>query len=241
MRFQPRPLRQLRRTSPGGVKAAAAVSALTVLLGMVVATADASAQQVFRQVDRNGKVSYSDQPPPTASTETRIAVPIGDAPSDAGGTGSGIALPYELRQVAQRFPVLLYTRDDCGPCDSGRALLAARGVPFGERQIRTPEDSAAFLRFSGQDSLPLLSIGTQQLKGFSNTTWSQYLDVAGYPKSIQLPAGYRNPPAQPLATRAWKSPTAAAPQASAPGTTALPPIPPAVTGPTPGNPAGIRF
>lgn len=237
MRFHPRAL-QLRSISPAIAAASAAIPAFVALLGIAVAMQDASAQQVFRQVDRNGKVSFSDQPP---STETRVAVPAGDAPAEAGGTGPGAALPYELRQVAQRFPVVLYTRDDCGPCDAGRALLAARGVPFGERQIRTPDDSEAFLRLSGQDALPLLSIGSQQLKGFSDTTWSQYLDAAGYPKSIQLPAGYRNPPAQPLVARASASPSAAAPQPSAPGTTPLPPIPPAVTGPTPGNPAGIRF
>jgi glutaredoxin len=199
----------------------------------------ASAQQVFRHVDKNGKVTYSDQP---ALADVRIepATGAGTANGVAAPSGSSVAgLPFELRQVAQRFPVLLYTRDDCGPCDAGRALLTARGVPFSERQIRTPEDSEAFLRLSGQDALPLLTVGAQQLKGFSDVTWSQYLDAAGYAKSIQLPAGFRNPPATSLVTTA---PARAAPNAAPEATTSpLPPIPPAYTGPTPGNPAGIRF
>ena len=202
------------------------------------AAPDAVAQQVFRHVDKNGKVTFSDQP---ASTDVTVA------PSAAGTSGGGVAsvgntatLPFELRQVVQRFPVMLYTRDNCAPCDTGRALLVSRGVPFNERQIKTPEDSEAFLRISSQDALPLLTVGAQQLKGFSDVTWSQYLDAAGFPKSIQLPAGYRNPPAQPLVATA---PTAipssgAAPQAT---TSPLPPVPPAPTGPTPDNPAGIRF
>lgn len=187
---------------------------------------------MFRHVDRNGTVTFSDQPP---STDVKVAPVAGGA---AAGTTASPALPFELRQVAQRFPVVLYTRDDCAPCDTGRALLSSRGVPFSERQIKTPEDSEAFLRLSSQDALPLLTVGAQQLKGFSDVTWSQYLDAASYPKSIQLPAGYRNPPAQPLVTNASAATPTTAPQAT---TSPLPPIPPAPTGPTPGNPAGIRF
>ncbi|MGJ7579636.1 DUF4124 domain-containing protein [Variovorax sp. RHLX14] len=207
---------------------------------------DASAQQVFRHVDRNGKLTFSDQPQATDVTVAPAPAGASGAIGSAGSAGSAngsasgatATLPFELRQVVQRFPVTLYTREDCAPCDTGRALLNSRGVPFSERQIRTPEDSEAFLRLSSQDALPLLSIGAQQLKGFSDVTWSQYLDAAGYPKSIQLPAGYRNPPAQPLVTNASAAAPATAPQAT---TSPLPPIPPASTGPTPGNPAGIKF
>ena len=224
-----------------GPASAGALLASVVACCAIAVPADASAQQVFRHVDRNGKVTFSDQP---QATDVTVA-PIPSGSSGAVGTGASASgatatLPFELRQVAQRFPVTLYTRDDCAPCDTGRALLNSRGVPFSERQIRTPEGSEAFLRLSSQDALPLLTVGAQQLKGFSDVTWSQYLDAAGYPKSIQLPAGYRNPPAQPLVTNA--SASAAAPTAVPQATTSpLPPIPPASTGPTPGNPAGIRF
>ncbi len=209
----------------------------------LAATPDAFAQQVYRHVDKDGKVTFSDQPQPA---EVRIA------PGAGAGTFSGqsqtrqagtmvASLPFELRQVVQRFPVTLYTRDDCLPCDTGRALLSSRGIPFSERQIKTPEDNEAFERLSNQDALPLLSIGAQQLKGFSDVTWSQYLDAAGYPKSIQLPGSYRNPPAQPLVSIAPATANSSSPAAPQAITTPLPPIPPAPTGPTPDNPAGIRF
>ncbi len=227
MRLQP------RRRSPTLGRVVVAL----VLLGTAVVAPHAGAQQVFRHVDGNGKVTFSDQP---GAADARAASSVAGARADSGASAAG--LPYELRQVVQRYPVVLYTRDDCGPCDTGRALLTSRGVPHTERQIRTPEDSEAFLKLSGEDSLPLLSVGSQQLKGFSDTTWSQYLDAAGYPKSVQLPAGYRNPAPQPLVTRSAASPS---PSAAAPpppiGATSLPPIPPDVSGPTPGNPAGIRF
>lgn len=158
-------------------------------LALLLAAGAALAQPVYRHVDKNGKVTFSDQPP---AANAQPATPRGGS---AAGASAG--LPYELRQVAQRYPVTLYTSDECGPCGAGRSLLVTRGIPFDERTIKSNEDVEALQRLSGQASLPLLSIGTQQLKGFSDAEWSQYLDAAGYPKSAQLPASYRNPPAQP--------------------------------------------
>lgn len=204
-----------------------------VLLGIALAASAASAQQVYRQVDKNGKVIFSDQPP-AANAPPSLPRGAVSAPGD-GGTISG--LPYELQQVAQRYPVTLYTRDDCAPCDSGRALLNTRGVPFNERQVKTPADTEALQRLSGESSLPLIAIGSQQLKGFSDATWSQYLDAAGYPKSIRLPAGYRNPPAQPMVAQQTAPAAPAAATAVTSPRPAVPPVPP----PSPSNPAGIQF
>ena len=202
------------------------------VLVIALAAGAAMAQSVYRHVDKNGKVTFSDQPP-AASAQPAAAPRTGTA-AGAGGP----ALPYELRQVAQRYPVTIYTGDECAPCGAGRSLLVTRGIPFEERTIKTNEDLEALQRLSGQTALPLLSIGAQQLKGFSDAEWSQYLDAAGYPKSAQLPAGYRNPPAAPLvAVQAAPAPTA---RAAAPAPAAQP-APTAAEGPTPSNPAGIKF
>jgi glutaredoxin len=188
------------------------------------------AQPVYRNVDKTGKVTFSDQPP---SANAPAAPPrAGNTVASAGGS-----LPYELRQVVQRYPVTLYANEECGPCAAGRSLLVTRGVPFDERTVKSNEDVAALQRLSGQNSLPLLSIGAQQLKGFSDAEWSQYLDAAGYPKSSQLPTGWRNGPAQPLV--AQQPAPEPAPAAAAPAPAAD--VPAAASGPTPSNPAGIRF
>lgn len=198
-------------------------------IAVLLAAGAALAQPVYRQVDKSGKVTFSDQPP---AANAQPAAPRGGSAASASAS-----LPYELRQVAQRYPVTIYTSDECGPCGAGRSLLVTRGIPFDERTVKSNEDVAALQRLSGQSSLPLLSIGTQQLKGFSDAEWSQYLDAAGYPKSAQLPPSYRNPPAQPLVA-AQAAPTA---QREAPAPSAAPPVPAAATGPTPSNPAGIKF
>jgi glutaredoxin len=200
------------------------------MFALLLVAAGAMAQPVYRHVDRSGNVSFSDQPP--AANAQPAAQGSGSAPAAVTGAG----LPYELRQVAQRYPVTLYTSEDCAPCATARSMLVTRGIPFDERTIKSDADVQALQRLSGQNGVPLLTIGAQQLKGYLDGEWSQYLDAAGYPKSNQLSTGYSRPPAQPLvAVQEAPSPARAAPAPSAP-----PPVP-AATGPTPDNPAGIRF
>lgn len=192
------------------------------------------AQGVYRIVGPDGKVSFSDQPPP-ASTPAR---PVGSATTGASA-GAGSQLPFELRQVSGRYPVTLYTSRDCAPCNSGRNLLNARGIPYNERTISTPDDLEALRRINPDGNVPLLTIGSQRLKGYSDTEWTQYLDAAGYPKQSQLPGSYRRPAPTPLVVSrpaGGSSETDAAGNANGAEAPAEVPVAPPAE-----NPAGIRF
>lgn len=207
---------------------AAAACAIAALCG-----AGAQAQQVYRIVGPDGKVTFSDRAPDAATRPATVGAASGSA---AAG------LPYELRQLSTRFPVTLYTGNDCAPCASARNLLINRGIPFSERTVNTNDDIDALKRLSGASTLPFGTIGGQQLRGFSDAEWTQYLDAAGYPKQSQLPASYRRPGATPLVAVVERPQAAPAPSAQ-PGRPAPPPPAPAAAppGPTPSNPAGITF
>jgi glutaredoxin len=208
------------------------LNALIVLAGSLLLPA-AQAQSVYRIVGADGKVTFSDQPPPPASNAKVSAANVGSA----GATASA-GLPFELRQVATKYPVTLYTGDSCAPCGAGRSLLTSRGIPFTEKTVTTNEDAQALQRLSGDNSLPFMTIGSQQLKGFSDSEWTQFLNAAGYPPSSTLPASYRRPEPAPLVSVATAP---AAPVAGAAPAAGAKPRP-APTAATPANnPAGIRF
>jgi len=207
--------------------------------GALLATA-AQAQQVHRIVGPDGKVTFSDRAPEDKKAQSTVLS------TASGGGASNPALPSELRQVASRFPVTLYTGESCSPCQQARQLLVQRGVPFTERSVNTNDDLDALRRLSGESALPFGTIGRQQLKGFSDAEWTQYLDAAGYPAQSRLPKGYTQPAATPLAPA--KAPAASAPDAPQEAASAptgrlrrQAPPPPPPGGPTPSNPAGIRF
>jgi glutaredoxin len=187
------------------------------------------AQTIYRLVGADGRVTFSDKLPVATDNATVLG---------AGGkslAATTVALPVELRQVASKYPVTLYTSSNCAPCNTGRDLLGNRGIPYAERTISTADDSDALQRISGSSSLPFLTIGSQQIKGFSDTEWTQFLDAAGYPKTSVLPASYRAPPATPLVVTQKAAPAAPATEAQPQRDAVVAPVAPAA------NPAGIRF
>ena len=210
--------------------------ALAVAAGTL---APAQAQHVYRIVGPDGKVTFSDRPPMASGASAGAST--ANAASASGAASA--SLPFELRQVASKYPVTLYTSDNCAPCSSGRSLLTTRGVPFAEKTVSTAEDSQALQRISGENSLPFMTIGSQQIKGFSDAEWTLYLNAAGYPPSSVLPASYRAPAAAPLvaamaAPAAVPASDAAANSAAVKAPVARPVRPPVNSN---DNPAGIRF
>jgi len=182
----------------------------------------------------NGVVTYSDLPPPVGTVATTLATPT---KSDEDAT-----LGAALRAAATRFPVVLYTSNECAPCRVARTHLNRRGVPFAERTVRDGADAAAFRQIGfTENEFPALSVGRERTQGFEAGAWDQLLDAAGYPKSATLPPSYRAPPARSLAA----TPARPAPLPSADATEAdrpprRRPAPVQATAPAPGTPA-LRF
>ena len=202
-----------------------ATSLITALASAVIHQ-KSQAQTVFRIVGPDGLVTFSDRLPAKAASVSERSVGLQGA---AGNT-----LPFELKKIASQYPVTLYAGERCTPCGPARALLISRGIPFAEKQVNSAEDSQALQRLSGDTSLPLLTIGSQQLKGYSDSEWTQFLDAAGYPKLSQLPPGYRAEPATPLIAT---TPPATTP----PARSGFKPVRPPTPQPDDQNPAGIRF
>ena len=204
------------------------------LVGLAAAwSVSAGAQQIFRIVGPDGRVTFSDRPPEDGKSKSSLAPVV-------GGNASGATLPFELRSPVQRYPVTIYTAANCSACATARTFLSSRGVPYIERTVASNEDIEALARIAGSPTVPFATIGAQQLKGFSESEWGQFLDAAGYPKASILPTGYRNPAPSPLV--AVQAPTAPRPAAEAPRPTAQGTAPPQQPlEPPPENPAGIRF
>jgi glutaredoxin len=186
--------------------------------------------QLYKSVGPDGRVTYSDTPPAAAKQVETRPLPSGAA--------SAAPLPYELAQVAKAQPVTLFTGDKCAPCDAARSLLAARGVPYTEKTVGSNDDIAALRSAGGDAQLPFLTIGRSKEKGFEEGAWNTALSAAGYPKSSQLPANWRNPAPQSAAPRsAPKAVTETAEKAPATSPVAASEAPPA----TGKAPPGFRF
>ena len=198
------------------------------------------AEAQFKVVAPDGTVTYTDRPaaaPGSKVTQLRkdASVLAAQAPATTTANSNLAKLPFELRQVAERFAVVLYASADCAPCDAGRRMLVQRGVPFAERLIQSDDDQQALARISGARTVPVLAVGSQITRGWLESEWSANLDLAGYPRESRLPRDWPVAVAAPLAARPAPEPATSLPPN-------LPPTQPAVAAPVQ-NPApgSVRF
>ena len=139
----------------------------------------AAGAAVFRWVDKDGKVHYSDTRPSPETGKVEEKSLHANVIDTAGQ-------PYAVQKASKEFPVTLYSSADCGPaCGAGRELLKKRGVPFTEVPLTTEEAQAALRKRAGEGPLmvPSLFVGSQVLRGFEEGIWNRQLDDAGYPRN----------------------------------------------------------
>jgi glutaredoxin len=137
------------------------------------------ADDLYRWVDKDGKVHYGDIP----SDEDADRLNLNVYGSRAASGVPGADVPFEARQAMQNFPVTLYTNPNCTtPCNDARSYLNKRRIPFTETSLSSQDDIDAFRKKSGSDTVPTLSVGKNWLKGFQAQQWKDELDAVGYPK-----------------------------------------------------------
>ena len=156
-------------------------------LAAAVASVGATAQStLYRWVDKDGNVHFTDTPPPSdakSATQRRY-----------GQAADEQVLPFTTLAAMKKNPVMLWVAPNCEPCSQGRTLLSNRGIPFSERDVQANvETQKAFKEVSGDLNVPVLDVGGNRIKGFEEGQWGAALDAAGYPRERL----YGQPPTQP--------------------------------------------
>jgi hypothetical protein len=148
-------------------------------LGLLLISQLALAQTTYRWVDQDGRVHFSDRPPPPSAQVKEAKekeLPSLGAPAPV--------MSYAMRKAAADFPLTLYVSPECGaPCMNGIKYLRDRKLPFSQKDVKSNEDIEAFKKATGADepTVPTLMVGTRVLKGFQAESWKDLIDLAGYP------------------------------------------------------------
>jgi glutaredoxin len=207
-----------------------------LLAALATLFAAAAVAQTYRWVGQDGKVNYSNTPPPSAAKNVQSR---NSTPSVVESSQQ----PYAVQQAVKNFPVVLYTHADCKElCVEGRKLLASRGVPYREVAVADEKTQAELKQVTGDTQVPVLLVGKQVSRGYESEMWNTALDAAGYPKAGSPAAQASKSPAPPpaeatqAAAKADKPQQAAAEPAAAGRYAPLPPDPKA-----PPPPAGGKY
>jgi hypothetical protein len=152
---------------------------MRTLTFLLLAAAASGALAQYRWIDAQGRVQYTDTPPPPTAKGVQhknFAPKASAAPKDE--------MSPELRAAVEKNPIKLYTITNCDiGCDEARAHLGARGAPFTEVSVKTKEQLEELKTVSGGDFVPVLRVGRRVHSGFDATTYDSILDGAGYPRT----------------------------------------------------------
>jgi glutaredoxin len=145
-------------------------------LSLMLAT-PTSAQEIFRWVDKDGKVHYGDTLPPPVEVKTIQTKKL------QTGVVEQEAIPYGVSIAMKNNPVTLYA-NSCGEaCTNAKALLARRGIPFADKNPESDIAAATALKaLVGALQVPTIVIGSNSLQGFEEEGWNAALNAAGYPR-----------------------------------------------------------
>ncbi|MFZ6647344.1 glutaredoxin family protein [Undibacterium sp. TJN25] len=156
-----------------------------LLLSTGLLALNASAQ-LYKSVGPDGKVTYSDVPPPPSIKRVEVK-------SITGGDSPVNNFPADLAGPASKNPVAFYSTAGCAPCDEARSMLKSNGIPFAEKTVKTNEDVARLKQVSGGALLPAMTVGSKKISGYQSADWRTSLTDAGYPTTNRLPKDYRYP------------------------------------------------
>jgi glutaredoxin len=165
-------------------------AALAAWIALAIAAAcDAGAQQLYRWVDKDGRVHYSQQPPPKGAAKTVEQRKLGSSTVETSQPS------FALQQAMARYPVTLFVAPACKEgCAETRELLTKRGVPFREINVIDQPSSDALKKATGDNKVPAMVVGSQSQVGYNPDAMQRVLDSAGYPSK---PAFTGKPPELP--------------------------------------------
>ncbi|MCC7113323.1 MAG: glutaredoxin family protein [Burkholderiales bacterium] len=169
------------------------------------AAAQGSGAQVYRYEDPQGRIVYSDRPPPSDARNPQ-AKRVGANYIETNEA------PLAAQLAVERFPVTLYTFG-CGEvCQNAEALLNRRGVPYTTVDVEQPQNAARLQALTGEMTAPVLQVGDKLVvKGYNEARWTAMLDEAGYPKAPpqRRAASPQSRPAEPAPAPRAETQTAA--------------------------------
>lgn len=143
----------------------------TMLLLMFVLVVPSAQAEVYRWVDEDGTVHFSDTPREAGQTR-RI---------DVGEINTAKSVDVETigtdEMSAKATEVVLYSASWCGNCDRARAYFQQNDVPFVEYDVEDSRKGRRDFAAMGGKAVPIIVVGDSRMVGFSPERFEQLYDV----------------------------------------------------------------
>ncbi|MCW5625819.1 MAG: glutaredoxin family protein [Burkholderiales bacterium] len=150
-----------------------------VVLCLIATLAFPAAAEIYRWVDADGRVYYTDTPPPkNAGKKLKIDTrpSVAPAPKPLPSTAAKPAPSPAVRGE----PVRLFTTAWCGYCKKARAYLQSRQIPFEDLDIETSQWAKGQYDALGGQGVPVILVGGRRMDGYDQGGLERMLDASGW-------------------------------------------------------------
>lgn len=138
----------------------ATMTPLIILLALLLPAADLHAE-IYKWVDEQGQVHYSDQKP-----EDRLVTEIPMETRSYQGISYG-TVAIDTRKVAPKARVVMLSASWCGTCKKAKQYFRRNGIPFREYDIEKSSRGKQLYEQLGATGVPVILIGKKRMNGFS--------------------------------------------------------------------------
>lgn len=128
---------------------------------------------IYRWVDADGRIFYSDSPPKQSNNAKSVKLP-------SNTVAPVTPVPKAKPAVAAGEKVTLYTTTWCGYCKKARAYLNARNIPFDDVDVETTDRGRREYREMGGNGVPVIFVGSQRMDGYDQSGLEGMLKAAGW-------------------------------------------------------------
>ncbi|MCK0154388.1 glutaredoxin family protein [Alcanivorax sp. S6407] len=136
---------------------------MKVLLSLLLVClcAGAWSSGIYRWVDDQGKVHFSDQAPQDQAAES-LDLQINTFESV---TYESLG-KYTIERPSKK-QVIMYSASWCGVCDKAKRYFERKGIPYTEYDVETSQQGKQGFRQLNGKGVPIILVGNRRMNGFT--------------------------------------------------------------------------
>lgn len=119
---------------------------------------------IYKWVDANGKIHFSDHPPPHVESR-EIKLRINTYENSRISVSNGVFVPENS--------VVLYSTAWCGSCKRAKAYFRQFDIPYTEYDVEKSQKGRRDYRTLNGKGVPIILVGKYRLDGFSADRFEQ--------------------------------------------------------------------
>lgn len=139
------------------------ITTITIAFLALVFASPATNAEIYRWIDEDGRVHFSDQAPEAVDSETIDVRPQTYESPSIEALADVVADDIN----AHEDKVVMYSAEWCGVCKRARSFFLDRNIPFEEYDVENTAKGKRDYKKMGAKGVPVILVGSKRLNGFS--------------------------------------------------------------------------